>query len=352
MKTKFLVIVLIFLIFNMGVTAAQGSASLEPPPSFNIYSVDDLKAMEYNSSTITSFFLMNDIEITDDVWKPIGSANQPFSGTFYGNNYTITFTKDTELIQSGESKNNGYGLFGNIYSGRISDLNIVLDGNLSANVGYIGVLAGVVDGNYTSLNYTSSSIINCKVSANGHSVSGVNSVGGLAGYIVNGSVENSFSDCSVIAEGSNAGGLIGSVSNGTFTGCSATGSVNADSQNAGGLIGTVRLGNISKSSASGAVTSNESAGGFVGYISDETVIVNCTANGSVKPAGAFGNFIGSWNEEYKPEVINCFYQEKEVDLEPAPVTKDSNIYLVGAAIAVLFIFVVGAVYYLKKSNSN
>ncbi len=349
MNLKILILT-VFLFLNP-VTALESSQSAVPL-EYYIYSIDDLKTIESNSNFTASFYLMNDIEITDEIWKPIGTSERPFQGTFYGNNHTITFTKKTELLQPVGKENEGCGLFGNVYAGRIYDLNLVLQGNLSSNANNTGALIGVMNGNYSSVNHTASAVVNCTVSATDYSVSGMNNVGGMVGYLINGSINNSSSDCSVTTEGNNAGGLAGFVSNGAFIYSSAAGFINAGGKNAGGIIGSVRLGNVSESSATGSVTSNESAGGFVGYISDETVIVNCTANGSVKPAGDFGNFIGSWNEEYKPEVINCFYQEKEVDLEPAPVTKDSNIYLMVAAIAVLFIFVVGAIFYLKKSNSN
>lgn len=340
------VLILTVFLFLNPVTALESSQS-NIPLQYYIYSVDDLKTIEYNSNFTASFYLMNDIEITDEIWKPIGFPSRPFSGTFYGNNHTITFTKNTQLMPPVGYENGGCGLFGNIYSGRIYDLNIVLKGNLSSKADNAGSLAGVVNGNYSSSD-SQSAFINCHVEGANYSVKGVNNVGGMIGYMVNGSIDNCSSDCSVLSEDKNAGGLIGSVFNGAVVNSSASGAVHSGG-NAGGLIGTFRFGNISDSAASGSVTSTDSSGGFIGYISDKTVILNSTADGNVKPPGEFGNFIGRWKENCKPEVINCTYQGKEADLEPVPKTNLSKIHLAIAGVLV-FAVIVAAVIYFRKEN--
>lgn len=331
-------------------TATPSASASFVPPMYDIYTVDDLKMIEYNSDIGAYFYLKNDLEITSDIWRPIGSSGRPFSGKFYGDNYTITFKQDTELMPSSGFENGGSGLFGKIYSGRIYDLNVVLQGNLTSNGDNVGAFAGVVDGNGISWNYTDSSFVNCSVSANGYTISGSNNTGGFIGYLVNGTIENSSSDCSVISEENNAGGFVGYVSNGTIINSSAAGSVESV-ENAGGFIGSMRIGNVSGSSATGAVVSNSFSGGFIGYISDNISVTNSSANGSVKPAGAYGNFIGNWAEGHKPEVVDCLYLGKEVDLEPVPVPESSNYSMIYWIAGIALIFLIGAIaiiYFKKK----
>lgn len=354
-------IVLVFLCMNL-ISATEINDIVPPNSDYYIYTVEDLKTVEYNSNihanfTLMNFTLMNDIEITDEIWKPIGSSAKPFSGSFNGNNHTITFTKDTELLQSinaNGSENNGYGLFGCVGTGKIRDLNLVLQGNLTSNGNYTGALVGIVSGTDNTGNswdFTKLGLVNCTVSAENYSVSGLNNVGGLVGYAVNGTFENSSTDCSVIAKGNNAGGFAGAVSNGTFIDSSSSGSVES-AKNAGGFIGMIRIGSISNVSAAGSVKSNESSGGLIGYVSDEIIVLNSIADGNVKPAGKFGNFIGSWNENYKPDVINCFYQGTEVDLEPVPITTDNsqNYLIAGVGLIFIFFVLIATVFYFKKKT--
>ncbi|MDR2944255.1 MAG: hypothetical protein LBU81_04135 [Methanosarcinales archaeon] len=351
MNLKVLFIAVFFLLNNAAASEDFVSSSLSlAVPEYYIRSADDLKSIEYQSNVSSYFHLMNDIDITDEIWNPIGSANRPFSGTFYGNNHTITFTGNSELMQPAGFENEGCGLFGNIYSGKIYDLNLVLQGNLTSNEKNTGTFAGIVNGNYSS-QWHSSAFINCSVSAKNASVSGLNNVGGFVGYIVNASVENCSSDCSVISKGYNAGGLAGAVFNGTFAHSSAAGSVES-AGTAGGFIGSLRLGNISNSSATGSVKSESSAGGLIGYISAETVISDSAADGTVEPGGVFGNFIGGWDENYKPEIINCFYQGKKVDLKPVPAADYSSTYLMAGVVLIILIAAAAIIYFKMNYGSR
>jgi The GLUG motif. len=317
------------------------------PPEYSIYSVEDLKAIEYKPEG-SAFTLMNDIEITDEIWKPIGSTNRPFQGYFNGNNHTITFTKDTTLRPSIGTK--GGGLFGNVYTSQIYDLEIVLQGNLTSESDSTGPLVGFVSGDRIE-GIASSLIENCTVRSQNHTISGKNNVGGLVGYIENGAVINSSSDCSVKTEENNSGGLVGHVFNSSILDSSSSGKIEAGKYNAGGLIGCSEFGNISNVSATGSVKSEKYSGGLIGYVANTTVISDSSADGAVKPKGAFGNFIGGWAENYKPTATNSFYQKTEVDLEPVPL--DTNKISKTMLIAVIGVFLLAAVFaviYFKNKN--
>ena len=333
MKLKQLLILFILTFFLIHTVAALSIPA--PPSEFEVYTAEDLKAVDYQPSNIVSIVLMNDITITDEVWKPIGSS-KPFTGEFKGNNHTITFTKDTEFIQAFGSENTGCGLFGYVYNGQIRDLNVVFLGNLKSSENNTGALVGILNGNNSSI-APSPSIVNCNVvSSNGYSVSlqsvsqfslsGANNVGGLVGHVINGSIENSSSECSVTASGNNAGGLVGFISHGT----------------------------ILNSSASGSVKAAENAGGLIGYISNETTISNSSADGSVKPAGAFGDFIGNWDDNYKPTIMNCFYRGTEVDLAPVSEVEiyyKNYTFFIFLAAGILLLIAVAVIFYLKKRNN-
>jgi hypothetical protein len=240
-------------------------SALTPPDVYQIYTEDDLKAMNDDNDIFrTNYFLMNDIEITASVWTPIGSSDKPFTNSFLGNNYTITFTEDVIFRQPVNTNDTGYGFFGNVHHlAEIRDFTLVFQGNVtSEGFDNTGALVGHAD--------APSLFFNCVVQSQGHSIFGGSNVGGLAGHLANNSkIVECSSDFSVIAE-------------------------------------------------------KDYAGGLVGYISSSVVIENSSANGSVTPPGKFGNFIGGWDEKYKPEVINCFYQGEKVDLTD-PIPKEDQI---------------------------
>ncbi|MDR0767924.1 MAG: hypothetical protein LBE57_05750 [Methanosarcinales archaeon] len=368
MKVRRLLSFLIILSLLLMVGPAVASAWQIPPPMFDIYSAEDLKKinyyldLEYDLYNPIVFRLMNDIEITEENWVPIGTVNRPFREVFDGRNHTITFKGDTKFVTPDEHEFNGYGLFGNVGDVRIYDLTVILEGNLTSEHDNVAALVGRMDGDMLiDVDLAYLRIENCTVQGKGYTINGRNNVGGLVGNMLNGSVINCSSDVSVKASEDNAGGLIGFLNNtsinGSIINSSASGSVEADGRNAGGLIGSINRGNISEASVNVSVTANEYAGALVGFVSNENVIIsNSSANGSVKPAGHFGNFIGGWNENYKPKVVNCYYRGETVDLEPVPlepipdpIADNSKTYLIAIVIGV-FLIIAGVAVYFKRRN--
>ena len=181
--------ILLFLICT-GTFTTQTMA-IEPAPHYEIYNRGDLIQIEYQSDPIADFILMNDIEITDDIWRPIGSS-KPFSGNFEGNNHTITFTKEVTFQHPINSRSDEFGLFGKTKDANISNLNLVFNGNATGG-NNTGALVGI-------FNSSQNSIVNCTVQSSNHTISGSNNVGGLIGNLVDGNIENSSSDFSVKTE--------------------------------------------------------------------------------------------------------------------------------------------------------
>jgi len=122
-------------------------------------------------------------------------------------------------------------------------------------------------------------------------ISGQESVGGIAGANVDGTITG----CSVSGEVSGqefVGGLVGFNVEGTIAGCSACTEVSGQ-QDIGGLVGcNTKAGTITESLASGKVRGRESAGGLAGGNSHEGRITGCSASGDVSGQKYVGGLVG------------------------------------------------------------
>jgi len=248
-----------------------------------------------------NYALGNDINCSDTVnWNsgsgfdPIGQASPYFTGSFDGQNNTIT---DLYINRTGESY---VGLFGQTSNSNISNVGLI-DVNISGNF-YVGGLAGStsntnIDGVYTTGN----------VSANNGQVGGLVGLIAGSGYYVN----NSYSTANVYDSVQAAGGLIGEIQSGSIYNSYATGNVTgADS--VGGLVGylTTANANITNSYSTGNVSGSTNVGGLFGYEAVSTNVVNsywynrsqvlnCTGNAG-NPAGC----TAETNESYFFDVSN------------------------------------------------
>ncbi len=277
--------------------------------TITIYSGEGLKvaADEVNSgNTDINITLDNDIDLTGINWTPIGTYDNPYTGTFDGGNHTITgLTVTTSNIYA--------GLFGYLGSGgkvkdvTLKEVKIESDNDMS-DVG------GVAGWSYGTLE-------NCSVSG---SVSGrgQNSiVGGVVGYQSGGSITGCSSSTTVNA-GCIAGGVAGCTYSATLTGCYATGDVTLESINLGGNFAGGVVGSNTNSStliacyATGRVTGSGSGSGtiYVGGVTgtnDEGTLTACYhANGTVSgPAGTTGGVTGRNYKFFNDPVITACYWE-------------------------------------------
>ncbi len=156
---------------------------------------------------------------------PIGVAHYPFEGYFNGNGYAIT------------------GLTVN-----------------RPDADYVGLFGYIGKGGW---------VRNLSVSG---SMMGRGQVGGLAGYNAHGTIENCSSSASVTASTYAAGGLVGA-NGGNIRNCYATGSVTGV-ENVGGLAGWNNSdGGIRYCYARGAVSGTAKVGGFTGGGTDGTIVL-------------------------------------------------------------------------------
>jgi uncharacterized repeat protein (TIGR02543 family) len=249
----------------------------------------DLNAVRGNLSG--KYKLMADIDLSINYsagWTPIGTDAAPFTGTFDGNNHTVS---NLTISSAGDYQ----GLFGYASGATIRDLN--LTGASVAGGNYVGALAG-----YSA----SSTITSC--SAAGTSISGTDNVGGLLGYSSGTVAGTSGSSChtgfTAVTGTENVGGFIGN-NNGAVTYCYATGTVTGN-YNVGGLIGA-NSGPVTYSHASptATVTGTLYTGGLVGVSSPGGPISYCYASNQVVGSGStfdIGGLVGrNWDA-----ITNCY----------------------------------------------
>ena len=237
-----------------------------------------------NISLDGKYALVCDIDLGGAEWTPIGTSDDPFTGEFDGNGYTVSNFKITTGRQC-------VGLFG-YNKGVIKNLGVE---NFTVNVSYSG---NVYAGGLVGRNY-GGSILNSYAAGDVSATSSDSNAyaGGLVGRNDDGSILNSYATGNVSATSSRsssssylyayAGGLVGSNNGGNITNCYATGNVRATSTSsstnayAGGLVGSG--GSILNSYAAGDVSAtgsyNAYAGGLVGSGGS---ILNSYATGNVR----------------------------------------------------------------------
>jgi hypothetical protein len=172
-------------------------------------------AVDFSGKTIS---LTNDVNLTGE-WTPIGTydvsgtSTNPFNGTFDGGGNIVS-----GLVINDATFNHA-GFFGYIGSdATVKNLGVV---NVNIAAGdYVGGIAGYVDGG---------AIQNCYSTG---TVKGREYVGGIAG-VVGGTVANSYSTAA-ISGNRYAGGVVGRVMAGTVSYCYSTGAISGD-----GFVGGV-----------------------------------------------------------------------------------------------------------------
>ena len=241
------------------------------------YQVVTLCQLQGIRSTLTAYYaLAAHIDASPTVdWNggagfdPIGSMNNPFSGSFVNNgNHVIT---GLTINRPGMSY---VGLFSYLVSGAMIRGVILVDARMTGHR-YVGSLVGRSYGTIEDSSATGS-------------VSGRQFyIGGLVG-VNNGTISNSFATGSVEGTTKFIGGLVG-FNVATISNSYATGSVSGN-DSAGGLVGVNHQGSVSNSYATGSVKGNDDVGGLVGV--NRATISNSYATGSVSGNTQTGGLVG------------------------------------------------------------
>ncbi len=277
-------------------TFAGGSGGRDDP--YLIATAEQLNSIGHNPRLMAaSFMLLNDVDLADTAYFPIGIYHSPFMGVLDGNSYTVS------NLKYASPEGDYAGLLGYVgdSDGKVLPLikDLGLTGpNIDAGTGdLVGALIGCL---------AEGTVTRCYVEA-GH-VSGRNRVGGLIGF-TRGTVTNCSSTGSVTGE-AYVGGLVGDNEGGTVANGFGAGTVKGD-RKVGGLAGN-NSGNIIHCHSSGIVRGDpDHAGGLAGsncrpyyYNADSAgvCITNCYSTTRVDGSSAVGGLVG-YNEQ---SVAQCY----------------------------------------------
>jgi hypothetical protein len=263
-----------------------------------------------------------DADLALDDWTPIGTLESPFAGAFEGNNHTITLNSFSAADLPGN-----LGIFAAVRGSSSdakaeiknltlhSELNYTLEGSYS-----VGVLTG------QALQYSLCS--NSTVTGSlAFSVSGLVSVGGVAGTLNGGEITGCAINASITISGAGGGGVYnyaGAVAGkyqggASITECHSSGNVSGSTSGANVVVGGIAggtlhpwsggktsayYGKIENCSSTGSISAAGGyfwsiAGGIVGHINGDgsetpgagrTRVVNCHAAGTVQAEGPAGSW--------------------------------------------------------------
>ncbi len=284
-----------------------------------IYTVDQLKAIgsgktikideekiECEFTKSANYVLMADIDLnpnkweddgkgnitfTDDSaeqWTPIGTRDEPFTGTFNGNGHTISG------IYINKPEEDTKGLFGIIEDSTIE--NLTVSGSITGNGGLGGI---------TCITKGKTTINNCHNLCN---ISGVISIGGItAGIQNNGNViiNNCSNKGNLTSTGdwANLGGIVGTTNGDktsnkeiTITNCYNEGIIKGEGTAVGGILGEqVKAENnflIENCYNIGDINGKDQVAGIVGRLYYNCTIRECYNKGDIEGKNYTGGIAG------------------------------------------------------------
>ena len=305
----------------------EGMGTKDNP--FIVKTIDQLTCMKNNLRV--HYKLGNDINLSGNNWKPLGTEAVPFTGSLDGNGKKIS-----NLTVNSEE--NYAGLFGNV----VGDIfNLKMENANITGKNYSGIVVGKIKGNITDIEVSgsvngeeftggiagsidSTTLVNGKSTAN---VEGTKNVGGIAGNIERSTLEKVTSSGEV--EGTdNVGGLIGTATTVKVNILKSNGEVSGI-QNVGGIIGKAATTTISNVYSTEEIQGNNCVGGIVGFAYAGTTIKNAYVTGDItgvqndtetsKIIGGIAGSIGGGSLE------NCVYgEETEIDETTSIIAGVSN----------------------------
>lgn len=261
-----------------------------------------------NCSANGNSAMISEFDEGDGAWSQ-------FSGTFNGNNHTVTIN-----VSVGEDWK--VGLFRHIDGGTVKDLTVA--GTITEALSLeVGGLVGLAE-NATLQNVHSSVAIDATYPDNDSY-----SIGGLVGRMMgNTSISDSHASGNInlgdFSQASKIGGFVGQANGGTIVRSSASGNITGSGwqpNEIGGFVGTLDGGGkIDESISRGDVTPGSGAqyiGGFAGYITGEmqgTFVSNSYTRSYVAAPGGYGGSFAGWigeEGELADDGLNKVYSANE-----------------------------------------
>lgn len=303
-----------------------------PAEEDGVYLLDSEEALLWLAEQVNGGNGALSVRLTDNIelsgeWTPIGTEDNPFSGSFDGDGYTISGLSIEVELES-DSATVYLGLFGSVEGesttnrAEICDLTVegsveVGDALTATNQGgsYVGGIVG------RAVNADISGVVSKVEVNNAKDVSDrkTNATGGIVGdaYDVH------FTNCANLGSVYSSNDYVGGITSGrvfTADGCYNSGTVSGVKR-IGGIAGYTLNGTysceITNCYNTGMVIGDAYAGGIVGWMfyaygaTDACTVENCYSTGWVLYAGTDGysyngTLVGCNNGGDTYEVINCY----------------------------------------------
>lgn len=266
------------LVAHFEPTFAGGNGSAGNP--FVIASPDQLQRVGEDPDA--HYVLDGDVDVSGIDWEPIGSTEEPFTGS-------LTSSDGTNRNVSGL---NGQPLFGVIGAGaEVSALTI--EGSINDDAGSnAGLLANAIEGEEGN-----PAKINAVQIDDQSSITGDSFIGGLAGTIEHAEIDGVIIDADVTGSGNHVGGVGGTIADSDIDNTTVNGDVEGNDY-VGGVGGQIDDSNLSNVKVNGGVQGEGSNVGGVGGQLNRSENANCVletirSNGSVSGGNKTGGVGGS-----------------------------------------------------------
>lgn len=182
MKFKKILSILLILILSFS-SLSLAYATDEKSNIINVYTSDDLNKIRENLTG--SYILMNDIDLSNEEWIPIGTEQAPFKGQFNGNNYSITGLKINSIVECAYKSSTG--LFAFATGATIKNLSVNADIQVSESKDSfysVGIIVG-----YAKFSKIENCITSGSIKAD---LGGTCCAGGIVGEVIH---DSNISNC-------------------------------------------------------------------------------------------------------------------------------------------------------------
>lgn len=324
---KFKKILSILLILTLSFSSLSlAYATDEKSNVINVYTSDDLNKIRENLTG--SYILMNDIDLSNEKWIPIGTEQTPFKGQFNGNNYSITGLKINSIVECAYKSSTG--LFAFATGATIKNLSVNADIQVSESKDSfysVGIIVG-----YAKFSKIENCITSGSIKAD---LGGTCCAGGIVGEVIHDSnISNCENTANLYANAKSElyiGGIVGS-SYSPVSLCANKGNLDVENSNSeeplndaiyvGGIIGSMFLATIDNcynigDIRMGVISDSAQVGGIGGmtfsisncYSTGEIIYINQSA--TEYTAGIVGRVVYSFNglgvsENTHSKVSNCY----------------------------------------------
>ena len=251
--------------------------------------------------------LMNDITMDSTEWTPIGTDTIAFTGTFDGQDYTISKLTCTD------TNKNHVGLVGYAIDATIR--NVTVQGATLNGRDYIGSVCGYLSGG----TITNCHAVETVIGKTGREAQS-KCCGGIVGNIIgNTNVTGCTNSDTVSVSGYNfLGGIVGQANHATVQRCFNSGAVTGIRSPIGGIVGQAITTTVQDCGNTGAVTRADSSGdcgGIAGSTNSTSSIKNCyNAYSTITyPICAFSSS--------DTTLLNCYYLADNPGTDPSAKTE-------------------------------